>query len=323
MPPKRGRRNVSSSSSNSPPAEPPLPAYLNKSAPPPAGLFDPESLRIPGDPMSSPAVDDLRAMGFSEQEVTGIVGYPEFRVDHMAQVPNAVNGGAHTPKERRDHRVALYKHIKKTGLRELPADAGDYIDLNSDDEKTKKKSPKGQKAKSPKGKKTKRNVVPIPGSENWILFDPIKGLPFPPNIESPPKHAKFTQYEYYKPGNPKILAYSTLSDSVTLKTTPAEFEGYEVSYLAAGPKLVKVKSPRTQPTRKTRESKEKEPEPAQPANEGEKEKTLAPTRKSPRSKRTREVDDEEGKEAEKEGEAAPAPKRRKAAPKKNAGSKSQ
>lgn len=85
----------------------------------------------------------------------------------VAQVPNAVNGGAHTPKERRDHRVALYKHIKKTGLRELPADAGDYINLESDDEKSKKKSPKGQKSKSPKGKKKiARNVIPIAGSDS-------------------------------------------------------------------------------------------------------------------------------------------------------------
>ncbi|KAK4496544.1 hypothetical protein PRZ48_012524 [Zasmidium cellare] len=86
---------------------------------------------------------------------------------------------------------------------------------------------------------------------NWILFDPIKGLPFPANMKSPPKPLKFTTYEYFKLGNPKILAYSTVSDSVTLKTTPAGFEGYEVSYLAAGPKLVKVKSPRAQPVRKT------------------------------------------------------------------------
>lgn len=150
------------------------------------------------------------------------------------------------------------------------------------------------------------------------MFDPIKGLPFAPNTESPPKPAKFTQYEYFKPGNPKILAYSTLSDSVTLKTTPAEFEGYEVNYLAAGPKMVKIKSPRAQPTRKARETESKETEPSQPANGAEKEKTPPPTRKSPRSKRTREANDEEGKEAEKEGEAAPAPKRRKAVPKKKA-----
>ncbi|KXT05861.1 hypothetical protein AC578_1110 [Pseudocercospora eumusae] len=81
-----------------------------------------------------------------------------------------------------------------------------------------------------------RQQVQLKG-DNWILFDVTRG--YPPTLESEPP-AIFTKYERYEPGNRKIVAYNVESFSVRLQTTPPHFEGYEVQYTKAGPKLVKI-----------------------------------------------------------------------------------
>ena len=72
---------------------------------------------------------------------------------------------------------------------------------------------------------------------DWILFDVTRG--YPPTLESEPP-AIFTKYERFEPGNRKIVAYNVESFSVRLQTTPPHFEGCEVQYTKAGPKLVKI-----------------------------------------------------------------------------------
>ncbi|KXT13547.1 hypothetical protein AC579_1392 [Pseudocercospora musae] len=81
-----------------------------------------------------------------------------------------------------------------------------------------------------------RQQVQLKG-DNWILFDVARG--YPPTLESEPP-AIFTKYERYEAGNRKIVAYNVESFSVRLQTTPPHFEGCEVQYSKAGPKLVKI-----------------------------------------------------------------------------------
>ncbi|KAF2169099.1 hypothetical protein M409DRAFT_20329 [Zasmidium cellare ATCC 36951] len=299
--PRRGsnRRNGSSSSSSpnaNQSAAQSVAAALKKSAPPPPGLFDPPSLDAKGKP--SMAIADFEGFGWSPEKIKAVLEQPELRTDSLAQIPQDV-----TFEERIKHKKAQYRHFKNTGLKPVPE--GYATDDENDDGKGKTKT------KGVKRKKQRDENIFITGSDNWVLFDPLKGYGEDKKNEATPKI--FTRYERFKPGNRKILCWNLVSAAVTLKTTPAEFEGYDVEYLRTGPKLTKAKTPRAQPTRKTREGKGKEGEAAkEPEMKKEKEKTPPPTRRSPRSKkRSRDAEEAEAAEAE----AAPAPKRRKAIPK--------
>ncbi|RMY52850.1 hypothetical protein D0865_05574, partial [Hortaea werneckii] len=73
---------------------------------------------------------------------------------------------------------------------------------------------------------------------SWVLFDPLRGWPrFGPF--GPPQF--LLKWEYYKPGNEKLLEFNLISHSVRMRSCPNVLKGKQVVYTKTGPKVEEIK----------------------------------------------------------------------------------
>lgn len=75
-------------------------------------------------------------------------------------------------------------------------------------------------------------------SPELVLYDANQELP----ADGVP--AFITKWLRFAPRNKKVVAFNLVSGAVLLRTAPAEFEGREVKYQKAGPKLAHITSPK-------------------------------------------------------------------------------
>ncbi|EME46310.1 hypothetical protein DOTSEDRAFT_22398 [Dothistroma septosporum NZE10] len=175
-------------------------------------------VRLIGKPMPPPRdlpdvliKDELKAFGFSPEQVSELMKKKEPEVDACTQIP----GGA--AERRKDERAQEAESFINREIRE--------------------RQRRNREKTSPEGKKMSRGYEPLPieGTDNWVLLDIHRG--FPPTLPGPPPEI-FVRLSCYVPGNKKIIAYNTRSHSIGLRKTPKNLEGCTVEYHKSGPKLI-------------------------------------------------------------------------------------
>ncbi|KAI7542448.1 hypothetical protein KC331_g7975 [Hortaea werneckii] len=73
---------------------------------------------------------------------------------------------------------------------------------------------------------------------SWVLFDPQRGWPrFGPF--GPPR--SLLKWEYYEPGNARLLEFNLVSHSVRMRSCPNVLKGKQVVYTKTGPKIEEIK----------------------------------------------------------------------------------
>ncbi|KAI7282996.1 hypothetical protein KC345_g3189 [Hortaea werneckii] len=72
---------------------------------------------------------------------------------------------------------------------------------------------------------------------NWVLFDPLRGWPHFGPFGPPPFLLK---WEYYEPGNAKLLEFNVISHSVRMRSCPDVLKGKQVVYTRTGPKIGEI-----------------------------------------------------------------------------------
>ncbi|KAI6842143.1 hypothetical protein KC332_g4365 [Hortaea werneckii] len=74
---------------------------------------------------------------------------------------------------------------------------------------------------------------------SWVLFDPLRGWPHFGPFGPPPFLLK---WEYYEPGNAKLLEFNLISHSVRMRSCPAILKGKQIVYTKTGPKIQKIQN---------------------------------------------------------------------------------
>ncbi|KAI7167726.1 hypothetical protein KC316_g11854 [Hortaea werneckii] len=171
---------------------------------PPTGLDNTKNLK-----------SDLRAFGFDAKEVKQLIAKREPIVDGQGQRP---------------------PHAAGTVVR---SDSyGSNNSWNDGEDAEDKWTGRAGRTNSKNGNGKAYEHLYLREGTSWVLFDPLRGWPrFGPF--SPPRF--LLKWEYYEPGNARLLEFNLVSHSVRMRSCPDILKGKQVVYTKTGPKIEEIK----------------------------------------------------------------------------------
>ncbi|GAB1740212.1 hypothetical protein NU219Hw_g5328t1 [Hortaea werneckii] len=170
---------------------------------PPTGLDNTKHLK-----------SDLRAFGFDAKEVKRLIAKREPIVDGQGQRP--------------PHAAGTVVRSDSYGSNNSWNDGGD-----GEDKWTERAGRTNGKNGIGKG----YEHLYLKEETSWVLFDPLRGWPrFGPF--GPPQF--LLKWEYYEPGNARLLEFNLISHSVRMRTCPDILKGKQVVYTKTGPKIQEI-----------------------------------------------------------------------------------
>ncbi|KAI7265966.1 hypothetical protein KC343_g2967 [Hortaea werneckii] len=157
---------------------------------------------------------DLKAFGFDAKEVKQLVAKKEPVVDAQGQRP--------------PHAAGIVVRSESHGSNNSWNDGEDGED---------KWTGRAVRTTGKNGNGKGYEHLYLKEGTNWVLFDPLRGWPHFGPFGPPPFLLK---WEYYEPGNAKLLEFNVISHSVRMRSCPDVLKGKQVVYTKTGPKIEKI-----------------------------------------------------------------------------------